>query len=292
MAFARPRTKGLREGGAVPGRAARCLRPGLAGLLVAVLASDVAAAAACGGEAGEAARVAAVLEAGDLRLEDGRTIRLAGVVADIGQPGQAAALRDELERRVAGRAVQLFPVGAADRYGRQAAYLVPGETAGPTLQEQLLLAGLALWRPGEAAGACRETLTMAEAVAARARRGVWRLFPLPARNPAAVARFEGRYAVVAGRVLSSGETRQRDYLNFGPVWRKDFTVEIPAGARPGFVRAGKEPQRLVMGDVAVRGVVFEAGGPAIEARLPEQVERLATGREAGADEGRAEAVER
>ncbi|MBS7537918.1 thermonuclease family protein [Ancylobacter lacus] len=286
-------------GGELPGRRA----PAAAFRFHAVLAlallvsapvarAGVAEASVCGLGSGESARIAAVLEAGDLRLEDGRTVRLAGVVTDFGEDGQAAALRAVLERRLQGQTARLYPAGDVDRYGRQAAYLVAGEAGGRTLQEELLAAGLAVWRPGEATGPCREALAVAEGAAARARRGLWRVFPLPARNPAAVSRFEGRYAIVAGRVMSSGQTRQRDYLNFGPVWRKDFTVQIPGGARRAFAALGKEPQRLVMGDVSVRGVVFEEGGPAIEAWLPEQVERLATGRDAGADEGKAEAVER
>ena len=84
----------------------------------------------------------------------------------------------------------------------------------------------------------------------------------------------GAYVLVQGRVREVARVQDFVYLNFGPDWRRDFTVRAPAGfarrlAREGLDLAGLEGRNLL-----VRGPVFETNGPMIELVHPAQIEVL------------------
>jgi hypothetical protein len=76
-------------------------------------------------------------------------------------------------------------------------------------------------------------------------------------------------------VLNADAVGNRVYLNFGRVWREDFTVVIE---RPGlriFETAGIDPLSLDNMVIRVRGWIESADGPRIEVTHPEQIEVLA-----------------
>lgn len=231
-------------------------------------------------EAGECApphiekvEVAGLAGGGDLKLADGRVLRLAGLATDFGDAGHAEALGTALAELAVGRKVAIAAATAgADRHGRIAGMVrIDGAPDGETLQGALVALGLAVVRPEEGYLPCAAALLEAEAAARAADLGLWTVLPWDARDAAAVRRSIGRFSVVEGRIFAAGSGRNSDYLNFGRIWREDVTVRIPRRDRQRFIEAGLEPESLEGRRVVARGVIFEAGGPAIEARWPEQV---------------------
>ena len=93
-----------------------------------------------------------------------------------------------------------------------------------------------------------------------------------AEEPAAVAREQGRFAIVEGSVVSVRESGATIYVNFGRRWSEDFTVTIAKRNERTFATADLEPKRLAGRHVRVRGWIEERGGPLIEAVRPEQIE--------------------
>ncbi|ADH90963.1 nuclease (SNase domain protein) [Ancylobacter novellus DSM 506] len=273
---------------AAPARAARhrlaaCLL--LGGLLAALaFAPAHAEPAACpDGYAGKG-RVAAIGPAGDLALADGAVLRLAGLSAAGAETELRAALDEIVGRDVA------IAAGPKDRYGRLPG-LVRLDGSTETVQAALLARGLAVARPEHGFLGCMAALLAAERPAREARRGVWARLPLDARNVAAIRAREGRFTIVAGRVLSVGNTRTLGYLNFGPVWRQDMTGRLPPSTRVALEACGMDPAGLAGKRVALRGTVTESGGPAIELRFAEQIDGQIDGQADGNEDKRRTGVE-
>lgn len=214
-----------------------------------------------------AGRIAAIGPAGDLVLDDGAVLRLAGIVL-LAEPG-GGTLREFVGREVTFATADTVP--PRDRHGRRAGLVRLGD-ARETVQEGLLSRGLALVRPETALPGCLPVFLAAEAEARRAGRGQWAGLPLPAVDIEAILERRGRFTIVAGRVLSVGNTRALSYLNFGPVWRQDMTGRVMAPVRIALEARGTSLADLVGRRVTLRGTVLEAGGPAIELSRVEQIE--------------------
>ena len=204
-------------------------------------------------------------EAGTVRLDDGRLVRLAGIAF----PGDAAAAG-----LLAGASIQLDPEPPPlDRHGRLRAQL--RDDAGRWLQGDLVRSGQALVAPAaDVPPAVLADLLALEQEARAARRGLWaddRVGPWPARR---VAAERGRLVLVQGRVLDVARAQDFIYLNFGDDWRRDFTVRVEAGRRRALAKAGLDLDALEGRNVLVRGTLFEANGPMIELTHPAQIEIL------------------
>jgi len=243
----------------------------LAGLLNA---PHEARAADCPDAFAATGTVTGIDASGDLILSDGRTARLAGLAV----PDDLPPLREALQQLVVGRDIAIAPSAPKpDRYGRLAGLVRLGDK-GPTVQQILLTRGLALAQPEEGTLGCMAEHLQAEAPARANKLGLWAGMPLPARNIAGLSAREGRFTIVTGRVRSVGKSREIgrgvDYLNFGPIWRQDMTVRLDSRARAGFEQADLPLQAFAGRLIRVRGVVFEAGGPAIDVRWVEQVENV------------------
>lgn len=239
--------------------------------LVAALPEAGAAAEACARAFEPLGRVAGSAGGADLKLEDGRVLRLASIAADFRMDGHAEALATALAELATGRRVAVAPANPKpDRYGRLSGLVrVEGEA---TLQQSLLELGLAAVLPESGDDeTCTSTLVVAEEGARAARIGIWERLPLDARDVEAVRGEIGRFTVVEGRIFAAGSGGNNAYLNFGRVWREDVTVRIPEDARPALVAAGLDPDGMAGASVLVRGVVEEAGGPLIEVRRREQI---------------------
>jgi hypothetical protein len=170
--------------------------------------------------------------------------------------------------RIVGRADwRLAALGPVTRTGLRSATLMDGRER--TLQVELVEAGLARAWPGDDE-ALYADLLVAEDAAATARRGEWgesgRFRHVAAVPPPSLEGF----AVIRGRVLSTGTTRRHAYLNFGERYRSDFTIRLRrADAR----RWGwwDDLQRFVGHRVEARGFAFEDGGPMMELDAPSQL---------------------
>ena len=240
-------------------------------IIVALLlaAGRTALAAPCQFEAQGEGRVAAVVDARSVRLDDGREVRLIGI-----EP--TASTKQALTSLVAGRDVTLRSTDdTPDRYGRQGALVFVGESD-TAVQAILLAQGDALVSAEITDKDCAAALMAAEAEARRQKKGNW-------ADPSAIKNAEspddilagiGRFVVVEGKVLSVRQAGAMTYLNFGRNWTRGFAVTISRRALPAFESAGMTLKSLENRRIRVRGWVEGNTGPRIDARLVGQVELL------------------
>jgi len=238
-----------------------------------LVAAGPALAAGCMFEPQGEGRVAAVIDARTLRLEDGREIRLAGI-----EPARSEKSDDTsaLSAIVAGRDVSLRGADdTPDRYGRQTAFVFAGASETP-VQAQLLAQGEALVSADVADKDCAAQLSAAEAAARQAKQGTW-------ADPAAIKNAEspgdilagiGRFTIVEGKVLSVRQAGATTYLNFGRNWTRDFAVTISRRMLPAFEAAGVALKSLENKRIRVRGFVEQRTGPRIEALHAGQIELI------------------
>lgn len=253
--------------------------------LSALIASAALLAAACGGDSldqladGGRGRAVEAASGEVLRLEDGRSVRLAGVDA----PGAAQPLGAEaqaaLDRLVRGRTIHLLHGGGerADAYGRPLAQ-VRVSRGRRWVQGALLDAGLARVRTTAGEASLASEMLQREARARARGRGLWAHPAYRVRLPEEVSADETGFLVVEGRVRRTAQVGDRVFLDFGADRRRDFSVEIPRRARADFEAAGLGLDALHGRLLRVRGAVKPSGfGPVMRVDHPEQIEILGTG---------------
>jgi len=69
-----------------------------------------------------------------------------------------------------------------------------------------------------------------------------------------------------------GHGERVDFLNFGHVWRRDFTVLVGAARAARLAESGRATDTMVGKRVLVRGILEESGGPAIRLNDPDEIE--------------------
>ncbi|MCA1400756.1 thermonuclease family protein [Bradyrhizobium sp. BRP56] len=230
-----------------------------------------AEAAGCNFETQGEGRVAAIVDARSLRLDDGREVKLAGIeVADKAKTIAA------LTALLVGREVTLRGQDdTPDRYGRQPAYAFLEGSEKP-VQSELLRQGLAVASSEVADKDCAAALMAAEAEARAARSGTWAEATVikNAESSADILTGIGRFTVVEGRVLSVRQAGATTYLNFGRNWTQDFAATISRRIVPAFEAAGLAPKSLENRKIRVRGWVEARRGPRIELLRVGQLEVL------------------
>lgn len=254
-----------------------------AGLIFAplgVLACD----ALVGGPRGT---VVSVTDGDTVVLDTGMVVRLIGTQAPklpLGRDGfepwpLADEAKEALEHLALDRRVQVRYGGErVDRHDRALGHLFI-EDDGQWVQERMIAGGFARVYSFPDNRACLAELLEAERRARAMGLGIWSDPYYTVRRadpPQALASRIGHYELVEGRVLLAESVGQRVYLNFGRVWKEDFTAVIERSALRMFESAGLDPLRLEGALVRVRGWVDEHDGPRIEVTHPEQVEVLAT----------------
>lgn len=197
------------------------VKPVIAAFLFALAVADARAAGeACPGPAGDAppVRLAGLDAAGDILLDDGRSVRLVGVAAR-----QDEAEAERFAAGIAqwkGRAFSLVALGKPDRWGRLPARLISvderPDDAPADLAVALLRAKAASRLPEPEHRACdlalRTALGEGSSLPARSS-------PLSAEaivdghDVAALKAQSGRIVALQGRIASVGERAQRTYLN-------------------------------------------------------------------------------
>jgi endonuclease YncB( thermonuclease family) len=212
-------------------------------------------------------RVVAIIDARSFRMDDGREVRLAGIETSAANTSTLGAL-------IAGRDVALRgETDAPDRYGRQPAFVF-ADSAETSVQSLLLARGEALVSAVITDKACAAELAAAEAVARRARRGIW-ADPAVIKNaesPGELLTRIGQFTVVEGKVLSVRQAGSVTYINFGRRWTRDFAVTISRRMVPAFETAGIILKLLENKRIRVRGFIEARGGPRIEALRVGQIE--------------------
>jgi endonuclease YncB( thermonuclease family) len=245
----------------------------LSGIVLAVALVNPAHAGGCAFEPQGEGRVAAVIDARTLRLEDGREVVLAGIEPIAPEHAKRTAA---LAAIAAGHDVTLSGEDdTPDRYGRQPAFVFIAGSDTP-VQAQLLAQGEAMVSATVTHKDCAAVLTAAEAEARQARRGTW-ADPSAIKNtesPGDILAGVGRYTVVEGKVLSVRQAGATTYLNFGRNWTRDFAVTISRRMLPVFEAAGITLKSFENRRIRVRGFVEARGGPRIEALRVGQIELL------------------
>ncbi len=239
-------------------------------------------------EAGPSGRVVSISDGDTFDLEGGLTVRLVGIQAPklpLGREGfEAWPLGDEakaaIEELVMGHEVALYYGGEnRDRHGRALAHVMverDGEVV--WVQAEMLRRGLARVYSFPDNRSCLDVLYAAEAQGRADRLGIWRDPYYGVRNGAdagALLDRVGGYELVEGRVLNAERVGNRVYLNFGRVWREDFTAVIEEAGLRVFEQAGIDPLGLDNSAIRVRGWIESADGPRIDVTHPEQIEVLA-----------------
>ncbi len=253
-------------------------RPVLAGPMLALLLLPMIARAAPGcpvvAAETETIRVRAVRVAGSVEIvpDQGPVLRLAGLLV---LPEEAEAARSELLRRTGDGGVQVSGPRTTDRHGRRVVRLRrPGDTL--PVEAALIESGLALLTGADDADGCLSRFLAVEAGARQGRRGLWarrEAGPFSATDPELASRA-GRFALVEGRILSTGQTSRIRFLNFGSRWTLDFTATISESDRETFAAAGVDPATLAGARVRVRGWLLSRDGGAMRLFHPGQIERL------------------
>lgn len=236
---------------------------------VVVAAGRTAFAAPCQFEAQGEGRVAGIVDARSVRLDDGRDIRLTGIEA-------TSTTKQALTSLLVGRDVTLRSTDdTPDRYGRQGALVFIGESD-ISVQAVLLAQGDALVSAEIADKACATALISSEAEARRQKKGSW-------ADPSAIKNAEspddiwagiGRFMVVEGKVLSVRQAGAMTYLNFGRSWTRGFAATISKRNLPAFESAGMPLRPLENRRIRVRGWVEGTTGPRIDVVRVGQVELL------------------
>ena len=247
--------------------------PACAASLLALASVGRAEAADCAFEPQGEGRVASVVDARSLRLEDGREIRLAGIER---AGTDQARIRAALSAIVGGRDVTLRGEDdSPDRYGRQSAFVFV-EGSEHSVQTELLRRGEALVSSDISEKNCAAALTSAETSARQAKLGIWAETAAikNTESPGDILAAIGHFTVVEGRVLSVRQAGAITYLNFGRNWTQDFAATISRRIIPAFENAGLGPKSLENRRIRVRGVVSSRGGPRIEVLRVEQIEVL------------------
>ena len=253
-------------------------------LLALTLASGAAAAPCALGDALETVALERAVDGDTVELDDGRTVRLAGVAAPkppLGETGPwplGAAARQALEGAAAGKVMELRPAAPKpDRHGRIVAWLSPIEAADQAgIATDLLARGLLRLSADATGRGCGATLRSAESLAIGARLGLWSdpYYAIrDASDGTTLAADAGRFVVAEGRVASVRTSAGRAYVNFGARWRDALSLTLSEGTLKRL--GGFKELRLEAGArVRARGVVELRSGPVIYVSEAAQVERL------------------
>lgn len=242
----------------------------------------------CSLEAGPSATIANVLDSQTLRLADGRSVRLLGLVgprppltvddASTWQPEQAA--REALITLTEGRTITLaFDHRQRDRYGRLLAHVFVWYNGRRFwVQGELLSHGHARAAILPGTTACTKELLTHENIARDAGLGLWqqRYYRVLKPNPARwlLARRRHRFEIVEGTVKDVAIVKSRVYLNFGDNWRTDFTAALPKKALRGTTMSPDTLRALKGQRVRVRGWIERNNGPYMKLAHPDIIERL------------------
>lgn len=255
----------------------------IACLLLTLAWGQSPAHAACGGEQIVRGRVAKIVDARTLILEDAQVVRLAGLeLADAESPRAAPTTTSpdaepvgQLNDLLAGHKIILLGAGATarDRYGRLIGFAKFADTD-ESVQEMLVRRGLALVSAQGGDRDCVVGLLAAENEARLRKAGAWAagFATKNAESPDEIGKRVGRFVIAEGSVSSVREAGATIYVNFGRRWTRDLAATIPRRLAKSFERAGFSAKSMERRKVRVRGWVEMRGGPRIAVARPEQIE--------------------
>jgi micrococcal nuclease len=230
--------------------------------------------------AGEA-HVTDIIDGDTLTLDDGRHVRLVGILAPnppLGRDkGAPWPLADEAKAALSGLALhRLVTVKTGgtetDRWGRTLAQLYRDD--GLWLQGEMLKRGLARVASYADNRALVPDMLALEAEARAARRGLWHENFYAVLEADEAGRHIESFQLVEGAIADAVKIKGQVFLNLGPDWHTAFTIHLPRTALPLFKEDGLDPLDLKGQRVRVRGWIRLDRRPIIDVTHPEQIERL------------------
>lgn len=275
------------------------------GALVLVSA-PVSGQANCGGSTAEQATIAAVEPRLEIRLADGRRLRLVGLDPALQTPTDpdlAEVSRSRMAALALGRPALVSLLSAMpDRWGRLAASVRISAPApeGGDLAEAVIGAGLGRYLAEPEAHPCRGALLAAEHRARDARAGLWAdpyYSVVAVDDRAALSERAGTLVVAQGRLLavragpfrtklyfaepaaSTPDSRSPDLADavqrrrrvYAP-HRDRLAIVIPRRATARFNASGKDVSKDIGSTLEVRGLLDLRFGPQIEIADPDAIE--------------------
>ncbi len=223
-------------------------------------------------------RLARVLSGNVFELQDGRVVRLAGVVAPrpparsmVGQPLWQEA-KSQLQEILQGHDL-IFQQAAHDRFGRIISHVMAGYEE-RWVQGQMLRRGLARVKTSAQDHSRARLMLRLESEARAAKKNIWQYEFYRVRQPDDLDADFGSFQIVAGKIISVANGRNNTYLNFGRNWRQDFTAQANRKVTRAFTRAGIRLSRLSGRRVRVRGQILPQNGALIKLDHPSQLEHF------------------
>ncbi|PHS76718.1 MAG: nuclease (SNase) [Rhodospirillaceae bacterium] len=227
-------------------------------------------------------KVVSVVDGDTVILNNGRQVRLVGIQAPKLPLGRtnfkawplALEAKAFLEDLSLSQDVQVrLGDHPEDRHGRILGHLIR-VSDGLWIQGELLKAGLArVYTFADNRKLGSEMLAL-ERQARADQKGLWTL-PFYAIRTADNARHDfGTFQLVEDRIVDVAKVKKRIYLNFGPDWRTDFTVQIDARKAKLWRAQGLDLLTLKGKRVRVRGWIKEKNGPLIALDHPERLELI------------------
>ena len=223
---------------------------------------------------GETVEAVSAIDGDTLALGDGRTLRLAGIVAPRSPPGQgrwrrAGEAAAALQSLAAGRLLRLESLGE-DRHRKLVAQAWRED--GTWLQGELLRRGAARVRtaPEERSRAAEMLAIEREARGRKA--GLWADPFYAIRQAEEGKRLLDTFHLVEGRVAAFRRVPGAVLLFLGG--ESALQLRLPTRSLKLFREAGLDPAMLEGARLLVRGWVFSDRRPTIELRHPEPIERL------------------
>lgn len=257
---------------------------------VALVALMLAASSArcqttCPSAGGEAVAVAAVEPRLELRLADGRRLRLIGLDpagSTPGDPDLAETSRLALAAAVAGRRVSVRPTSdKPDRWGRMPAMaFIDGDASPGGLASVAIAAGLGRYLPEPAAQACRDALLTAEAKARSATLGLWHdpyYGVLAVDDRDAFSERSATNVVAEGRLWRVDTGPFRTKLRFaapGEIKRGLLVAVVLPKVMKHFEGRGLHFEALIGRTMRLHGLLDLRFGPQIEIAGPDALEVL------------------
>ena len=232
--------------------------------------------------------VTSITDGDTVLLDSGLVIRLIGTQAPklpLGRDNfeawpMAEEARQALEALVLKKSVVLRYGGEqVDRHGRALGQLFVTGAEETWVQQAMVAGGLARVYSFPDNRSCLRQLLAEETQARAMKLGIWRDPYYTVRRsdrPEALAARAGHYELIEGRVFVADDVNGRVFLNFGRLWKEDFTAVIEESALRMFGEIGFDPLMLEGAFVRVRGWVDEVDGPRVAVTHPEQIEVLAT----------------
>lgn len=250
---------------------------------------------ACGLEPGPARAASAVIDGDTVRLDDGKIVKLAGILAprafDVGAergtwPPEDGA-RAALETLVRGQSVALaFSGPRTDRHERVIAHLfVARDDQRMWVQQALVARGHARVHAAPGASACLAHLLEAEGRARSSNLGLWAHAAYqmrPADRPTELLRYASTYQLVSGTVAKVTGSRTLAILELAS--SEPASIE-GSGRRTqrtrivwkrGVAALDGDVRSLEGAQILVRGWIDNRGNPEMELLVPGQLEVTAS----------------